>query len=453
LFTVALAPRARLGFVLSALLATGVSVTQARAQTTQPFQINFPDWASVHVQDTDIWQFHPGFTSPTRGPNSLDPAARGDETVTATLYLGARLTNELSVYADPEIDQGFGLSNTTGVAGYVNGEGAKVGQAVPYLRLQRLFARYEIGLSGEPQPVMSDQNQVEETRRPNNIIITAGKFNVTDVFDNNDYAHDPTSDFLNWSIVDGGAFDYPADAWGYSYGTSVEWNQDTRSVRGGIFDLSRVPNGGELNRGFGEFGTVAELEQRFNIADQAGSVKFLAFLNRGNMANYTDATRLGLETDAIPNVALVRHYSNRAGFELNGEQAINDKVGVFLRASISDGHKEAYEYTDIDQSLAAGVSFKGALWNRSNDSIGTAFVVNAISKEAQEYFAAGGLGILVGDGSLKRYAPEQIVETYYDLGLMYDITLAVDNQFIVNPAYNAKRGPVDVLGLRLHVAY
>lgn len=433
--------------------ASAPSASSASADTGV-FGIGLPDWVSFHAQDTEIEQYHPAFRSSTRGPNSLDPGSRGNETTTVTLFFGARLAPGWSIYADPEMDQGFGLSNTTGAAGYFNAEGAKVGEAVPYGRLQRLFTRYEIGLGGgAPATIMSDQNQVEETRDPNNIILTAGKFNVTDIFDNNDYAHDPTSDFLNWSVVDAGAFDYPADAWGYTYGGTAEWNQNDHTIRGGIFDLSRVPNGAELIRGFGSFGVVAEYEQRFTIGAQAGSVKFLAFNNRGDMANYTDATRLGEETDTIPNVALVRRYSNHDGYEINAEQAITANAGVFLRISANDGHKEAYEFTDINRSLSVGTSLKGALWHRDSDSVGVAFAINAISKEARQYFAAGGLGILVGDGSLKQYQPENVLETYYNFGWKYNVQFTIDNQYMSNPAYNATRGPVDVIGARFHIAY
>ncbi len=443
----------RIRGIFTAAAVVAPAFFHAQAQTTGVLDIDLPDWLSLHAQDTAVWQFHPAFSSSTRGANSLDPGARGDETNTATFYLGALLAKGWSVYADPEVDQGFGLSNTTGAAGFFNGEGAKVGAAIPYFRLQRLFTRYEIGLGGDAQAVASDQNQVAETRHPNNIIITAGKFNVTDVFDNNDYAHDPANDFLNWSIIDAGAFDYPADAWGYSYGVSAEWNQGSRSIRTGVFDLSRIPNGAALYRGFGSFGSVGEIEQRFNIGGQAGSIKFLAFLNRGDMANYTDAIRLGLATNSTPNVALVRGYGSRGGFDLNAEQAIDENAGLFARASINDGHKEAYEYTDINRSLSGGVSFKGALWNCPGDSVGLAFALNAIDKPAQEYLAAGGLGVLVGDGSLRKYGAEQIVETYYDISLKYNVTLALDNQFIANPAYNATRGPADVIGARFHIAY
>ncbi len=433
---------------------TAAWAQSAPADNSGILGISTPDWFNFHAQDTEIEQYHPAFRSSTRGTNSLDPGSRGDETSTVTLYFGARLTDAWSVYADPEMDQGFGLSNTTGAAGYFNGEGAKVGANLPYARLQRLFTRYEIGLGGgTPKKIDSDQNQVAETRDPNNIIITAGKFNVTDVFDTNDYAHDPTSDFMNWSIVDAGAFDYPADAWGYTYGASAEWAQNDHTIRGGIFDLSRIPNGAALYRGFGSFGAVAEYEQRFTIGGQKGFVKFLAYNNRGDMANYTDATSLGAETDTTPSVAQVRRYSNHDGYEINAEQAINDNVGVFARLSANDGHKEAYEFTDISRSVSFGAGFKGAWWHRDSDSAGIAVAINGITKQAQNYLAAGGLGILVGDGSLAQYGAEKVLESYYNIGWKYNIQFTIDNQYMENPAYNATRGPVDVIGARFHIAY
>ena len=41
---------------------------------------------------------------------------------------------------------------------------------------------------------------------------------MNDLFDSNDYAEDPRIDFLNWSIWASGAFDYPADRLGLTWG-------------------------------------------------------------------------------------------------------------------------------------------------------------------------------------------------------------------------------------------
>ncbi|MGZ5927489.1 MAG: carbohydrate porin, partial [Rhizomicrobium sp.] len=103
------------------------------------------DWA-VHGQSTFIEQYHPAFHSPYRGPNSMDPGSRGNETVNATLYAGARPWDGGEAWANGEIDQGFGLSNTLGAAAFPNGQGSKVGKSEPYFRLHRLFFRQTFDL-------------------------------------------------------------------------------------------------------------------------------------------------------------------------------------------------------------------------------------------------------------------------------------------------------------------
>ena len=105
---------------------------------------------------------------------------------------------------------------------------------------------------------------------------SGGKFAVTDVFDTNAYAHDARGDFLNWGIVDAGAFDYAADAWGYSYGLAAEWSVDAWTVRGGLFDLSRVPNTTELQTDFSQFEVVGELERRGALWGHGGKIKLLS---------------------------------------------------------------------------------------------------------------------------------------------------------------------------------
>lgn len=407
------------------------------------------DWA-LHAQSTVVWQAHPGFTSPYRGPNSLSAAASGRETFDADLYAGARVWKGGEIWIDPEIDQGFGLSNTLGVAGFVSGEAYKVGKADPYFRLQRLFFRQTFDLDGETEKVDAVANELGGMRTADNLVITAGKLSVTDIFDTNAYAHDPKLDFLNWSLLDSGAFDYAADAWGYSYGGAAEWTQNWWTLRGGLFDLSRVPNSTKLERGFGQYEAVAEAELRHNFLRREGKLKLLAFVNRGRMGAYNDALRLAEVTGMPPDTALVRHTNSRPGFVLNIEQPLSETLGAFARASVNDGSKEAYEFTEINKSLVAGVSLAGAGWNRPSDTLGLALVVNGLSRSAQDYFAAGGLGILIGDGRLPHYGVEMIGEAFYNARLANWLTLGADYQFVANPAYNRDRGPVSVLGMRLH---
>jgi len=408
---------------------------------------------SLHGQFTNVTQFHPRFRSPYRGSNSLDPGNRADETIDLTLYAGLRLWEGGEVYANPEVDQGFGLSNTLGVAGFTSGEAYKVGAADPYIRLPRAFFRQTFNLGGEVEKVDPDQNQLGGTRQADHLIVTIGKFSVVDIFDTNSYAHDPRTDFLNWTIIDAGAFDYAADSWGYSYGAAAEWTQSWWTLRGGIFNLSRIPNDKALNRNFGQFEFVAEGEERHTLFGRPGKLKLLAFVNYGHTARYADAVRLAAVTGDTPDVALVRRYQARPGFAVNFEQQVDDDLGVFARASLNDGTKEAYEFTEANRSLSIGASLKGGDWGRPGDVIGVAGVVNDISNEARAYLAAGGLGILIGDGQLPHYGVEGIAEAYYALAVTEGVNITVDYQYINNPGYNRDRGPVSVIGGRLHMEF
>jgi len=405
---------------------------------------------SLHGQFTTVAQYHPSFTSPYRGTNSLDPGNSGRETVDLTLYAGVRVWSGGAFYVNPEIDQGFGLSTTLGLGGFSSGEAYKVGVANPYFRLPRYFLRQVFDLGGNDVAPESDANQVADRQASENVTLTAGKFSAVDLFDTNRYAHDPRTDFMNWAVIDSGAYDYAADSWGYTYGVAAEWTQAWWTLRAGSFALSRVPNERTLDRSFKQFELVAEAEERHAWSGHPGKLRLLAFNNRGRMGGYDAALDLPLPAGALPSTAAVRRMASRPGVALNFEQEVVPDLGVFARASVNDGTKEAYEFTEINRSLAAGVSLAGDRWSRAQDTVGAAFVVNGLSSAARRYFAAGGMGILIGDGRLPDCRFEKIVETYYALRLTAHLALSVDYQYVVNPAYNADRGPVSIFGVRIH---
>ena len=437
----------------SILLVAGIGLLACAhgAEPGEPTQTAVEAWA-IHAQFTNVTQWHPGFASSYSGPNSLASTNQHEETTDLTLFAGARLWAGAEFWVNPEIDEGFGLSNTLGVAGYPSGEAYKVGADHPYFRLPRAFLRQVINLDGTRQDVGAGANQLAGSQSANNIVLTLGKFSVVDVFDTNTYAHDPRADFLNWSVVDAGAFDYAADAWGYTYGGTAEWTRSDWTLRGGVFALSQVPNSGVLDRDFHQYALIGEFEQRYLWADHPGKAKLLGFVNRGRMADYADALRLAQQTASTPDVSLVRHFASRPGVAANLEQELVDDLGFFARASINDGGKEAYEFTEINKSLSAGLSLQGNRWGRHDDTLGIAGVINGLSGSAQRYFAAGGMGILIGDGQLN-YGTERIFESYYAFRASPHLTLGADYQYIVNPAYNRDRGPVSLLGVRIHAEY
>ena len=377
---------------------------------------------------------------------------RTEETTDITLYAGMRLWRGAELWLNPEIDQGFGLSNTVGMAGFPSGEAYKIGANTPYLRLPRAFVRQVIPLGGEPVKTDAAANQLGGAKANNNVTLTLGKFSVTDIFDTNTYAHDPRGDFLNWSIIDAGAFDYAADAWGFTYGAAAEWTQNSWTLRAGVFQLSKVPNGKITGIDFGQYMLVSELEQRYQLGGHAGKIKLLGFLNRGRMGAYRDAVQLAQQTGDAPDTGLVRRLGSRPGASINLEQELTADLGVFLRASVNRGTKEAYEFTEINRSVSGGVAMKGDRWGRHDDTIGVAGVVNGLSADARQYFAAGGIGILIGDGQ-QNYAPEKVLETYYSVRVTPHVTFALNYQRVINPAYNRDRGPLSILGMRAHAEF
>ena len=151
-------------------------------------------------------------------------------------------------------------------------------------------------------------------------------------------------------------------------------------------------------------------------------------------------------------IAAVREYRSRGGVGINVEQQIIPDVGLFARAGLANGDIEPYEFTDIDRTAAAGLSVQGKRWGRPDDTFGIAGVVNGITREHEAFLNAGGLGILVGDGQLPHPGPEQILETYYSFPLSV-CRVTFDYQFIVNPGYNADRGPASVIATRLHTQF
>ena len=425
---------------------------QLRPDWTKPMPppLDTDNWA-VHGQTTFLSQFAPAFHAPYRGANSLDSNA-GRQTWDVTLYIGRRLWQGAEFWINPEIDQGFGLSNTLGVGGFTSGEAYKVGNSYPYFRIPRAFVRQTFDLGGETEKIESGINQFAGSQTANRLVLTIGKFSVSDIFDTISYAHDPRNDFMNWSLVDAGSFDYAADAWGYTYGAAVEWYQGQWTLRAGLFDLSIVPNSIELDHRFDQFQSVYELEHRHELFGQPGKLAAVGFLSRGRMGRYDDALAFAQQNGTLPNTADVRRYASRSGFNVNFEQQIVPNVGFFARAGFAGGNVEPYEFTDIDQTASAGLSLAGKMWGRPDDTFGLAGVLNGISSAHQAYLNAGGLGILVGDGQLPHPGPEQILETYYSLPLGAWRATA-DYQLIVNPAFNRDRGPVSVISARLRTQF
>ncbi|WP_343528133.1 carbohydrate porin [Sphingomonas sp.] len=423
----------------------------AAAQDLAP-PIDKPQDFAIHGQATVVAQGVGGFTSPYKGDNSLTPH-QVKETADVTAYIGARPWGGGEVWVNPEIDQGFGLSNTLGIAGFPSAEAYKVGRSEPYFRLQRAFFRQTFGLGGGREAVAAAANQLAGSRDRDRIVLTIGKFGVGDVFDTNAYAHDPRGDFLNWAVVDTGSFDYAADAWGYTTGIATEVYRGDWTWRAGLFNLSTIPNGERLEHGFGQYQVDAEIEHRHQLAGRPGSVRFGIFRNRGNFSRFDEALAYAATTGGAVDPSFTRRRMTRIGGYMNMDQALTDTLGLFARVGVSDGSIEPYDFTDIDRTAQIGGALTGKGWGRAQDRVGLALVANGISAEHRRYLAAGGLGVLVGDGRLPNAGAEEIAEVYYDVSLFRSLAVTLDAQYVENPGYNRDRGPAEVFALRVHGAF
>ena len=413
-----------------------------------------PEAWNVHGQLTYVEQVHPAFSARYSGTNSLSASSAASQTTDATLFGGIRLGQGAALYVNPEFDQGFGLDNTLGMADFPSGAAYKVGALRPYFRLPRLFVRLTAptGTTATESTAPSAANQLAQSVPDDNLTLTIGKFSVPDIFDANRYAHDPRADFMNWGLIDAGAFDYAADAWGFTYGAALEWTRNRWTWRNGFFALSKVPNSKDIDGQFRQFSAITELEARGDIAGRAGKYRVLAFVNRGRMGNYDTALDLARQSQSVPDTALVRRLRLRPGIGINLEQELGADLGAFARFSWNTGNAEAFEFTEINRSGSAGLSVGGTRWGRSDDTLGTALVVSGLSSAAKGYFSAGGMGILIGDGQLA-YGAECVSETYYAWRPVPGMSLSADYQLAIHPAYNRDRGPVSIFGLRLHAEF
>jgi len=413
---------------------------------------------SLHGQTTFVNQGVTGFRSPYRGPQSLVPD-QAQATTTATLFLGLKLFEGTEVYYNPEFSQGFGLSRTLGVAGFVNGEAQKAGAPFPKLRSNRYFVRQTFGLGGETEAVPDGPNSIAGTRDVERITVIAGKFALGDYFDGNVYAHDPRVDFMNWGLWASAAWDFPANLPGFTQGVMVEYNRAEFAVRAAYTQVPKEPSSDVLDpRMFERAGAVIEVEERHVLPglDQPGRLRLGLFSNVGNTANFRQVvalTQAGAFPDINTAVAATREPRRKSGAYINLEQALTPDLGLFARASVNDGRNENLSFTDIDGSVSGGLSLKGTAWGRPQDTIGLGAAANRISPSHRAYFANGGLGLLIGDGRLDRYAPERAVEVYYALNLTKAVTMSFDYQHVESPAYNRDRGPADFFGTRLHTDF
>jgi len=399
-----------------------------------------------------IFQSHTAFPAPYTGEHSFRPTSERTLSQVVTLETGARLGRGWELLFDVESAGGRGLSDAFGLAGFTDLDVVRnptLGN-VPYVA--RLMVRKVIAWSAEQIDVTPTFLALAPRLPARRVEIRAGKLGLVDFFDLNGIGGDSHLQFTNWTVDNNGAYDYAADTRGYTYGVLVEYDTPRWSLRGAETLMPKVANGIVLDWDVARArGENVELELR---PMPVFVVRLLGFVNHANMGRYDEAIRAFEEgRDSTPKIEAHRQQGRITyGTGANAEFAAPAGTRFFARAGWKEGHSESFAYTEVNNTVAFGGDVAGSPWGRSNDRAGVAFVSNGLSEPHREYLRLGGLGFLLGDGTL-RYGREDIVESYYTAHLWRGLFAAVGLQYIRHPGYNQDRGPVLVETSRLHVDF
>jgi high affinity Mn2+ porin len=460
--------RLRRWAVASALLAFGVSVAQAKDAEEDE------RW-NAYGQATYIRNIHDAFpaayTNLNGSPNSLLPEKERSWSATATAFLGVRPWGGGEAFFVPEMIAQTGFSNLRGLGGSVqNGELEKTGFSHPIFYRSRLFLRQTWNLGGESSRVESAPMQLAKSVQSRRFVLTAGNLAIIDIFDRNAYAGDIRQQFLSMNFATYAAYDFGADARGYSWGIAGEYYYDEWALRAGRFLVPRLPNVLALNHQFFKYyADQVELERQHRLFGRPGRLQVLGYRNVAYMGRWDDAIaafradpgknaancvdyNYGSSNGSAPDLCWVRGRRVKVGVGVSLEQSLTEDIGLNLRAMKSDGRSEVDAFESADRSVALALLVRGARWARAQDSVGVGLAQNWISPEHANYLGMGGVDAFIGDGRI-RNRPERAVEVFYNLALAKLLWLTLDLQHVENPAYNADRGPVSIYGFRVHVEF
>jgi high affinity Mn2+ porin len=409
---------------------------------------------NLYFQATSIGQYHGSFASLYSGPFSLAGHPEAEASLTSTIFFGFLIARNTQFYFDPEVAGGRGFSATNGLANFPNGEMPRVATATPKPYIARLYITQDFGIGEDREATESGENQLSGSRPAKRYSITVGRFTVTDFFQTTKYSNDPRTQFMGWAIMYNGAWDYPADTRGYTWGWMHELHFPRWALRYASAAMPLVANGERFDRRlFRDRSDMFEGELDGHIHDHPGAVRPMTYFNHAQMGNYAEAIRIAEETGTRPDVVATRKVGTlKYGFGVSADQEITKGLGFFGRLGWNDGKTESFAFTAMDRLASTGVSYKGTRWKRPDDVVATAITVGGLSAIHSQYLALGGYDFLIGDGKL-RYGPETSWESYYSARLFDGFFATIGANHYNNPAYNRDRGPLWVGTLRLHIEF
>jgi high affinity Mn2+ porin len=460
-------PLIRIALLLGALAALSVcghSVLAVDAPPTPPTDLEegampvrpVQPWDPLYLgaQVNSVTQHLDPFRSQYSGPNSLTSHGDQEETDTYGIYLGSQITHELQLYVDMEMARGNAPGRAVGLGSLTNGDVIRIGTVDlgedPYLA--RLYLQYTVSLAPETIKAERTLGILPGMVAPERLEIKAGKFAVSDDFDNNRYANSTRSQFMTWSLWNNTAWDFAADTRGYTNGIQVAWLTPSFDLRFAEAQVVTHPNGNEFDEDMAHAHSE-NAEWTWRTGSRGPVLRLLAFENSARMGDYREALNAAKGTGGVPDIiATEKPGRYKWGYGINVEQplAAAGETGLFLRYGWNDGATEDFMFTEVDQLLSFGLQLCGCHWGRDADRVGIGVAIDDLSAAHREYLQAGGVGFILGDGQLN-YGQETVTEIYYRIQWGHYVQISPDYQYYENPGYNRDRGPAQVYSFRLRI--
>ncbi len=176
--------------------------------------------------------------------------------------------------------------------------------------------------------------------------LTGGIIDSTDYIDDNAFANDEYTQFMNQALVNGPHCFLPS----YDLGGAVEWDIAGFSIRGVAMAL-------------GTNGEEGEFEEPYNFYGLQFGYKVDFGMGEGNYRLLIDST-----SDDFSNVAATKK-ERLSAVSISFDQQLGDVLGLWLRFGWQDD-EAAIDYKD---SYTGGVNISGNLWGREQDNIGIGY--------------------------------------------------------------------------------
>lgn len=409
----------------------------------------------VSGQSNIIFQAHGPFHSPYSGRNSFRAYGQAVVSRTVTLYTGVRLLRFTELVANFDEAGGRGLSDTLGLAAYVNADATDptAGRSV---YLSRSFIHHTVALTADRIEEDPNPFYLQPSIPRRRLEFTFGKMSLLDFFDVNEVGSDTHLQFTNLAIGNNGIYEVPGDTHGFTLAVMANYQGPRIGLRFAEALLPKPSGDGGLD--YNARHVHSENLQfdysTYTIQSYATHLRLLAFVNHADLGNYREANQAYLSgRDPTPDITAHRHTdTTKPGFGVNFEQELPANFRVFSRAGWNDGSYESFTFSEMNNTVSFGADVSGDAWHRKLDRLGSAFVNSGLSQYHREYLGLGGLGFMLGDGGLK-YGRESVSETYYTAHVTGGLYLAALLSFVNNPGFNKDRGPVVVPGFRIHMDF